>query len=255
MRQLFTILLILTLCPQYIQGQGIFERLKKLWPSASESSDVILKRDGSEVVGKVVKVSPSYTSYKLQDKSNTEEQVCANSDIYLIKFADRGNMFFTEYGEIFFGDDTGSIEDNAILLYLSKGEEIVAYNVSFDNQNFRYYHNKENTDLRTIPRQDVFVVKYPNRPNEVVTPFQGSDNNDMQPNMPVPEDKFVELKDAKPAVEYILRTYKNVNIRALVVYGNDSFVSYYRKEAPKGPLYRMDRKNIKSLTAVKRSRR
>ena len=79
--------------------------------------------------------------------------------------------------------------------------------------------------------------------------------NNVLPNMPMPEDKFVELKEAKPAKEYILRTYKKANIRALVVYENDSFVSYYRKEAPKGPLYRMDRKNIKSLTAVRRGRR
>lgn len=266
MKVLFTILLTLILCPQCIQGQNIFKRLKNLWPSASESSDVILKRDGTEVIGKIVKVSLPYTYYKLQDKDNTEEQVCANSDVYLIKFADRGNMFFSEYGDFFFGDETGDIEDDAILLYLLKGEEIIAYNVSSDDQHFRYYLDKDNTDFRTIPKRDVFVVKYPNRANEIVTPFlqpegrsaayiQGTDMNNVLPNMPMPEDKFVELKEAKPAKEYILRTYKKANIRALVVYESDSFVSYYRKEAPKGPLYRMDRKNIKSLTAVRRDRR
>lgn len=245
-----TILLLQLLCPLAAHAQ-------KSRAAATAAGDLIVRRDGSEAVAKVSLVTPAYTYFQKQGAASADEQVWANADIYMIKFADRGNMFFSEAGDIFFGSDAETADKNAATLYLTKGEEITAYDVSTDERDFRYYLTKTKGDFRTTPKREVFAVKYPNRPTEVVTPFTAAGKAASLQELPLPEDEFVELQEAKPALEYVIKTKKNAIIRALVVYGNDTFVSYYRKEAPSGPLYRMERENIKSITkaASKKARR
>lgn len=191
-----------------------------------------------------------YTYYKMTDEENAPEMVCDNEDIYMIKFAERGNQFFLQSGDFFFGPDNKDIPEDAIILYLLKGEEIIAYDVTSADQSFKYYLSPKRTDLRTIPKSEVFIIKYPNRPNEIVTPITRQSEVVSPKKFPLPEDKFVELKEGKPAQEYVIRTTRNITIRAMVVYECDAFVSYYRKESPRAPLYRISRENIRSMKKV-----
>ena len=250
-KKVFLLLLLLGIGSVSTDAQNIFKKLLQL---NAPDKDVILKRDGSEIVVKIRLVTMENVFYKPIDNSASEELIEDNKNIYMIKMRDRGNMFFSEQGEIFFGDGDGSVPDDATLVYLLKGEELVAYDLRVEDQNISFYQSKKQEDFKTIPKQEVFMIKYPNRPIEIINSFgkKDLDVNDYLAN--IPPDEFVEIKEAQPEQEYIIKTVSNSTIRAMVIYGNDSFVSYYRKDAPKGPLYRILRKNTKSITKVSKRR-
>ncbi len=251
----YLICLLTVVCMQVATVYGFVNAKKKDGHFGSYRNDVIIKHDGTELDVKVRLVTTGYTFYTLSDEKKGEEQVCCNEDIYMIKFKERGNVFFSETGDVFFGSTDGVISDNAVLLYLVRGEEIAAYDVVRDGQYFRYYTSEKKVVFKTISADEVFMIKYINRPNEVVTPLRRKVAAIETPDISIPEDEFVELIEAKPASEYIIKNRKKNIIRALVIYGNDEFVSYYRKESPNGPLYRMARSEIFSITSVSSKKR
>jgi len=259
MKRYILLLICVVLSSQvgYSQKQNFFKKMAgKVQKLIGPGTDVIVKHDGSEIMGNVTLVTDKITVYKSTDSNIPDDFTIDNEDIYMIKFSDRGNMFINEYGKMFFDDGDGKIPDDATAIYLARGEEIIAYNMTKNSQNVKFSLSKNSNDFMTYPINEVFMIKYPNMANEIVTEFIKNETK-TSTNTPIglPQEEFVELSEAKPAQEYIIKTLKNATIRALVVYGNETFVSYYRKEAPKGPLYRMNRSNMKSLTKVANRRR
>ena len=247
MKKIFELLLLFLFCSQSICAQNL---IKKLLQLNQPDKDMILKRDGSEIIAKVNLVTDESTYFKPLDETDAEEMVLDNSEIYMVKFSERGNMFISESNDIFFGEGDGKVPEDATLIYLIKGEEIVAYNVTKSNQVINYSTSAKQLTTTSIPLNDVFVVRYPNTSIEIVNQFKKSVDLDVMDETPTPPDPFVELKEQQPAQEYVIKTKGNLTIRALVVYGNDTFISYYKKGAPQGLLYRMNRDNIKSISKV-----
>lgn len=244
---ILTTILLLTVCPQVGHAQ-LFKKLKLF--GKEPEVDVIMKRDGSEINAKVSLLTDEYTYYQPVSSKEGNEMVEANKDIYMIKFYERGNMFFGQFGGLFFdNNDNGDISDETTLIYLLKGEEVLGYNVSRGLHEIRYSSSKKSTDIHTIPVNEVFLIKYPNMPIEIVNGFSLPEPVVTLPSTQ-PKDEFVEHYEAQPAQEYVIKTDKNVTIQANVIYRNDSFVSYYKKDAPQGPLYRMSTSVIKSIKKV-----
>ena len=94
------------------------------------AQDVVILRSGDELKGRVTQVSQ--TDVKLEPKSGTifsksSEIVSINpADIYLIKYKERGNLYFKENGQRVSGEKQ-KIDRSADIVYLCDGKEIQAW--------------------------------------------------------------------------------------------------------------------------------
>lgn len=256
-KKIYIFVLVFFLAPilsAYAQ-KGFFQKLG-LASSNRQKEDVILKRNGKELKVNVTLVTELHTYYKTLDEKDTLESQINNSEIFMIKYSERGNMFFYETGDVVFDDSEYDVPDDAIILYLIKGKEVPAYELSMDSKDVRFYTSRKKVDMIKIPRDEIFLVKYTNGISEVITEFE--DINVTTPSKPQRNKLQTDEVEIKPSItqrEAVIKTNKNVTINAIVVSDNDEYVSYYRKDITSGVLYSMDKGKIKSVTYSKVSKR
>jgi hypothetical protein len=122
-------------------------------------------RSGTEYQGQVALVKQDKTVFKVDDN----QMELSNSDIYMIKYKKRGNVFFTETGERFTSEGDGKIPSCASAIYLIEGKEVAAYDITIDTNNVSYYPlkskkigliqvNKKGSSSFSIPKNEVFLI-------------------------------------------------------------------------------------------------
>ena len=155
--------------------------LSLLLPLNSFAQDHIIFRDGREKDYKVIQVNSDKTLCKERDKKKAEEIILDNSDIYLIRYEKRGNVFFTESGERFSGKTIEKADSKATMVYLKEGKEIEAFDFEMTSDSIKFkeekgrgwFTTKHDKDVETkkIPKSDVFMLKYPDGTKDILTPF------------------------------------------------------------------------------------
>lgn len=155
--------------------------LSLLLPLYSFAQDHIIFRDGREKDYKVIQVNSDKTLCKERDKKKAEEIILDNSDIYLIRYEKRGNVFFTESGERFSGKTIEKADSKATMVYLKEGKEIAAFDFEMTSDSIKFkeekgrgwFTTKHDKDVETkkIPKSDVFMLKYPDGTKDILTPF------------------------------------------------------------------------------------
>lgn len=227
-KELFTSLLLLCMLPVNAQ------------------KDIIMKRDGSEMTVKIIQVGPNRTTYKMDDKKKSGELFMDNSDIYMIKYEKRGNVFFSESGERFLGKEQ-KVYDDDIVIYLKSGDEIVAYDLQMDTQKIVFNDGKgKKAAQMEIPKSKVFMIKYPDGTKDILNEFQsqqGISNETRRPQLKKEEKSEQRLLA-------IIKTHNNAKIEALVVDEKGGVISFYREGEPYGPLYQITRDKIESMEYV-----
>ena len=226
--------------------------------------DIIIKRDGSELQVKIMMVDTQETSYKLDDKKNSEELKIDNADIYMIKYEKRGNVFFSETGERFLGKDQGKLAKDAVMLYMKAGEEILAYELGMNTKMVNYkISKKKKAEPISVPKEKVFMIKYPDGTRDILTQFKNqkpSRKNSPEASAPSVEQKSSLAAPAigssvgkamqpaqNKAVEVVIKTHAKASIKALVVEESSGKISFFRAKSASGPLYQIDRSMIKSI--------
>ena len=212
--------------------------------------DVIIKRDATEMNVKIIRMAPNETVYKLDEKKKSAELLIDNSEIYMIKYEKRGNVFFSENGETFLGKEQ-KLPRDAHIIYLKAGAEIVAYELEMDTENIKYKNvKKKNVEKIKIPKKNVFMIKYPDGTKDVLSEFQSIRNKQVLPQQtPLPISQQGTIVASK--LEAVIKTRKNAIIKAVVVGEDNGVLSFYKENEPSGPLYQISRDMIKSIDYVK----
>jgi hypothetical protein len=225
--------LLLTLCP--------------IWTYAQR--DLILLRDGSDRKVKIVMVNSENTVFSANESSSRE--VIPNKDVYMIKYDKRGNVFFTEDGERITGDGDGKIPSNATAIYLLKGEEIIGYNVEMDTAKVSFtISKKKGKDVLSINKSEIFLISYPDKTKEMLNDFETikrvKEEALAEKRRQEEEARLAELRSRYPK-DASIKTIKNNTIKVSLLSETEDVITYKRKEQEKGPIYHMNRTNIKEI--------
>ena len=216
--------------------------------SIFSQSDMIIRLDGTVEKGTVTLVSDAQISYK---DGETEKRF-NKSDIYMIKFKQRGNLFFLKNGTLSFDEENIPVPNDAVSIYMIWGQEYIAHQAEIKDDEIIYdTYDKKNRQRHVLPKKDVFMIRSSNGVNTVITPLnrvkikRASPTKEQLLPIVLPID-IKSLKKTKPADAVILLQNGN-SINATIIGGNDQIVAYYRKDAPKGPVYQLQREQIESI--------
>lgn len=212
--------------------------------------DLIILRDGSERKVKIIMVKSDNTIFTADKKSSVQESL-SNKDIYMIKYDKRGNVFFTENGGRMTGAGDGKIPSNATAIYLLKGEEIIGYNVEMDVDNVSFTATKkEDENLKTIRKSDIFLIVYPDETRELLNDFatirRMREEALAEKKRQEEEARLAELRSRYPKGATI-KTVKNVTINVSLLSETEEFVTYKKLGQKNSPIFHMNRTNIEEL--------
>lgn len=212
--------------------------------------DLIILRDGSERKVKIIMVKSDNTILAADKKSSVQESV-SNKDIYMIKYEKRGNVFFTEDGGRMTGSSDAKIPSNATAIYLLKGEEIVGYNVEMDADKVSFTATKkEDKNLKTISKSDIFLIVYPDKTRDVLNDFETikrmREEALAEKKRLEEEARLAELRSRYPK-DATIKTVKNVTINVSLLSETEELVTYKKLGKNNSPIYHMNRTNIEEL--------
>lgn len=227
------LLILLSCCPLWTYGQR----------------DLILLRDGSERKVKIIMVNNESTVFSVDESSG--QQSISNKDIYMIKYDKRGNVFFTEDGERVTGAGDGKIPSNATTIYLLKGQEIIGYNVEMDTIKVLFTASKKRgRDLFSVNKSDIFLIAYPDGTKEMLNDFETikrmREEALAEKRRQEEEARLAELRSRYPK-NATIKTIKNVSISVSLLKETDEVVTYKKSGQGNGPIYHMNRNNIKEI--------
>lgn len=227
------LLILLSCCPLWTYGQR----------------DLILLRDGSERKVKIIMVNNESTVFSVDESSG--QQSISNKDIYMIKYDKRGNVFFTEDGERVTGAGDGKIPSNATTIYLLKGQEIIGYNVEMDTIKVLFTASKKRgKDLFSVNKSDIFLIAYPDGTKEMLNDFETikrmREEALAEKRRQEEEARLAELRSRYPR-NATIKTIKNVSISVSLLTETDEVVTYKKSGQGNGPIYHMNRNNIKEI--------
>lgn len=216
-----------------------------LWTYAQR--DLILLRNGSERKVKIVMVNNESTVFSSGESSSQES--IPNTDIYMIKYDKRGNVFFTEEGERITGTGDGRIPSNASAIYLLKGQEIIGFNVEMDTAKVYYtLSKKKGKDVLSIDKSDIFLISYPDDTKEMLNDFETIKRlkEEALAEKRRQAARLAELRSRYPK-DATIKTIKNLSINISLLSESDEVVTYKKVGQENGPIYHMNRANIKEI--------
>lgn len=124
--------------------------------------DLILLRNGMEAEAIVELVDDNEIIFRIDKKSPS--QTIDIHEVYMIKFAKRGNVYITPDGKRITGENQ-VIDKDADVIYLVSGGEVPAYNLKVSDYHVSFLANKPKNKkvipiAQTLSRSDVFLIKY-----------------------------------------------------------------------------------------------
>lgn len=135
-------------------------------------NDIIMLRDGSTIEAKIQQISGKSVKFK-NETSGVKLDELPVTDIYMIKYAKRGNVFFTKEGNRKTGEENKP-DSKATIIYTTDYREIQAYELEFDVDKLIYRTQKADRKNPQPTRHvlglfQVFMIVYPDGTSEIVT--------------------------------------------------------------------------------------
>lgn len=199
MKKIKALLLLVVFTLSAISASGQF------W--AKGGNDLIMLRDGSQVEAKIQQISGKVVKFK-NETSGVKLDELPLTDIYMIKYAKRGTMFFTKEGHRKTGEQIEA-DSKATMIYTTDYREIPAYELEFDVDKLVYRSQKATRKnpqptRHVLALSQVFMIVYPDGTSETVTELD-------QPYVPqtVQADETKETEQA-PAEEQLKVVFHNV---------------------------------------------
>ncbi len=175
------------------------------------SDDMILFRDGHNIDVKITQVVKDQIFYKLSSKKDAPELSVDIADVYMIKFASRGNVYITADGKRVTGENQ-KIDKEANLIYLITGKEIQAFNPKVGTDIITYQLTPKakkgmTPQMGAVPLSDVFLIEYADGTRDVITDLSGA----VMPKTAViiPDEPKEETPEHKPALKVVFHTAKS----------------------------------------------
>lgn len=219
-----------------------------------KAQDLIILRNGDDIHCKVEKNDNGVVSYHCDGQTMT----LPVTQIYLIKYENRGNAFFNETGETTYSTRaTTKPTKKDIQIYLCDGNEIRAAELEISAESVRYLEpkiklsKKSSEEWVSIPKEDVFLVRYPDGTKDIITNLQKNEEEVQLESLPKCKRPFIPINKGAgyPVIaELMLNDNKGINV---IIYDSDRTYIYYRtKEWQDGPIYRMNLNNIRIITTI-----
>lgn len=222
-----------------------------IWSSIAYAQDMILLRNGSEIKCKMDMIGNGIIFYK----ENGNNLQLPTTQVYMIKYAKRGNTFFNTDGEANYNTEQSfaKLGKKDIAIYLCEGGEIIASEVSITNEDINYraqsnkptafLSSKKSNDWITIAKDNVFLIRYFDGTREVI--------NDLQKLEALPKVKFpfvpVSKDPSLPRPADII-LYRGITLSVIIYDLGDENIYYRKKEWQDGPIFRINRNKINKLT-------
>lgn len=220
---------------------------------SSFAQDMIILRDGSEIQCKVELISNGTVSY-INDGESDE---LLTSQIYMIKYKLRGNVFYSSNGEVIYNANGNNkkeskLSNTSIAIYLREGAEIIASEINIMGNEIKYVVDngffRKNT-LETVKKDKVFLIRYGDGSKELVNSL---DDDTKEPVIKEVKHPFIPInKDPLypcPA-DIILNDGNQISV---IIYDKErEYVHYRTNEWQDGPIFRMKLSKIKSIITKK----
>lgn len=139
------------------------------YPSMAQK-DFIISRNGSITPVSIVRVNDKEVVYKESDKKRDPEFTVSNSEIYMLHFSKRGNVYLTEDGKRLTGE-MQSVPRDADVIYTIDRREIIAYNIRVHEDIVTYNKDKKEKKYagsEVLPRSNVFMIRYSDGTTDVI---------------------------------------------------------------------------------------
>lgn len=160
----------------------------------AQEDEIILRNGGMKYV-KVVMVNGDKLIYRASEKPTDPEQEMELKDIYMIHYKTRGNVYIKEDGKRVNGERQER-HNNADLIYLVQGREIVAYNVQVIGDDVTYQEKQKSkkknlfAPTKLVPgasftTAEVFMIKYADGTREIITPLKEEEKVEEKVEQPV----------------------------------------------------------------------
>lgn len=215
-----------------------------------DAQDLIILRNGDDILCKVEKLDNGEVTYK----SDGVTETLPVTQIYLIKYASRGNAFFSETGDATYRTKVPKSSKKDILIYLCSGSEIKASELEIKSETLQYQEPKNSLAPKTseewipISKRDVFLIRYPDGTKDVINNLQKKDGQIRIDDVPKCKHPFIPInKEFGYSVEAELKLNDD-NDFSVIIYDLDRVYIYYKTtDWLDGPIYRMNRNKIKSI--------
>lgn len=176
---------------------------------AMAQEDLILMRDGSELLAKVIQVDDKLVTYKENEKKNRRELYLDLKNVYMIRFKQRGNIYITAEGKRITGENDKWDKD-ADRIYLVAGREIQAYSLQIFEDRVVYSENKPSKKSAaiksSISRDEVFMIKYKDGTRDILTNIQTMAKEKEQPQEE--EEEVAEEGEGKEELQVVFHNVK-----------------------------------------------
>ena len=218
------------------------------------AQDLIILRNGEDILCKVEKIDNGIVSYQSDGQTTT----LPVTQIYLIKYENRGNAFFNEAGETTYSTRvTTKPSKKDILVYLCNGNEIRSTELEITAEYVRCFDSKAKTSKKSseewisLPKEEVFLVRYPDGTKDIVTNLQKTQEESKEELLPKCKHPFITInKSAGYPVLAELTLNDNKEISVIIYDSDRSYIYYRTKEWQDGPIYRLNLNKIRLITTI-----
>lgn len=140
---------------------------------SAAQNDLIILRNGRETTANIIQVNDREIIYAESNKKNSAEFAIPNTEVYMLRFAKRGNVYITNDGKRVTGENR-ILPKDADVIYLVEGQEIPAYDLRIMEDRITYLAKKNKNKnvvpiAEVLPRSAVFMVKYTDGTTDVLT--------------------------------------------------------------------------------------
>ena len=222
------------------------------WQSWNKMPDLVIQRDGTITNAKIMVVGKNKTTFAVGRGKNATQMELANSELFMLRFEERGSIVFDARGErILTTSTTEQFPKGAVLLFLCSGQILPVYHLSIDQHAARYFLDKKGEGRKGfLPKSDIFMVCYPDGTRDIITtltpPQPPVIDPDPDPNVdPVPYPNVDPAPQTLPRVTLVLTNGAQIN--AWLVKEERTRVSYKKENSPDASIFVMQKSRIRSI--------
>ena len=228
------------------------------WQSWNKMPDLVIQRDGTITNAKIMVVGKDKTTYAVGRGKNATQMELANSELFMLRFEERGSIVFDARGErILTTSTTEQFPKGAVLLFLCSGQIMPVYHLSIDQHAARYFLDKKGEGRKGfLPKSDIFMVCYPDGTRDIITTLtppqppvttdDDNDEDDIDVDPVTPEDeKETPAPQTLPRVTLVLTNGAQLNV--WLVKEERTRVSYKKENSAKASIFVMQKSRIRSI--------
>ncbi len=212
--------------------------------------DKVILRDGTVRECKLEMVTTDSTVFTADGRRVSIH----NTEVYMVKYDKRGNVFYTDDGEQFSGEGDGKVPGAAAAIYLAQGKEIVAYNLMMGVDQVTYQTGKKkNSPTETVAKDDIFMICYHDGTRTIVNDF-GSVQERKRAREEAARRKAEEERLAALRAQYpkdgTLLTVTGKRLNVTVVSEDDTEYMFKRRDIQNSPVFQISKTYVTDLNLM-----